>query len=80
MDAFTLVARLTLNKQEFETGMAQVEGDLKTDKFTSPFGAWGVTVGNLASQAFTRVFRAGFKFFPVERQSGRISRYRLFRF
>lgn len=62
MDAFTLVARLTLNKQEFETGMAQVEGDLKTDKFTSPFGAWGVTVGNLASQAFTRVFRTGVNF------------------
>lgn len=62
MDAFTLVARLTLNKEEFETGMAQVEGDLKTDKFTSPFGAWGVTVGNLASQAFTRVFRAGVNF------------------
>lgn len=62
MDAFTLVARLTLNKQEFETGMAQVEGDLKTDKFTSPFGAWGVTVGNLASQAFIRVFRAGVNF------------------
>ena len=62
MDAFTLVARLTLNKQEFETGMAQIEGDLKTDKFTSPFGAWGVTVGNLASQAFTRVFRAGVNF------------------
>jgi len=62
MDAFTLVARLTLNKQEFETGMAQIEGDLKTDKFTSPFGAWGVTVGNLASQAFTKVFRAGVNF------------------
>lgn len=62
MDAFTLVARLTLNRDEFETGMAQIEGDLKTDKFTSPFGAWGVTVGNLASQAFTRVFRAGVNF------------------
>lgn len=62
MDAFTLVARLTLNRSEFDQGMTQIEGDLKTDKMTSPFGAWGVTVGNLAAQAFTRVFRAGVEF------------------
>lgn len=62
MDAFTLVAKLTLNKDEFDSGLKQVEGTLNSNDTKSAFSAWGVTVGNLASQAFTKVFRAGVDF------------------
>lgn len=62
MDAFTLVAKLTLNRDEFDLGLKQVEGSLNSNETKGSFSAWGVTVGNLASQAFTKVFKAGVDF------------------
>lgn len=62
MDAFTLVAKLTLNRDEFDLGLKQVEGSLNSNETKGTFSAWGVTVGNLASQAFTKVFKAGVNF------------------
>lgn len=62
MDAFTLVAKLTLNRYEFDQGLKQVEGSLNSNETKGSFSAWGVTVGNLAAQAFTKVFKAGVDF------------------
>ena len=62
MDAFTLVAKLTLNRDEFDQGLKQVEGSLNSNETKGSFSAWGVTVGNLAAQAFTKVFKAGVNF------------------
>lgn len=62
MDAFTLVAKLTLNKDEFDQGLKQVEGSMNSNETKGSFSAWGVTVGNLAAQAFTKVFKAGVNF------------------
>ena len=62
MDAFTLVAKLTLSRSEFDQGLKQVEGSMNSNETKGAFSAWGVTVGNLAAQAFTKVFRAGVNF------------------
>lgn len=62
MDAFTLVAKLTLNRDEFDQGLRQVEGTLNSKDTKGSFSAWGVTVGNLAAQAFTKVFRSAVNF------------------
>lgn len=62
MDAFTLVAKLTLNRSEFDQGLREVEGTLNSKDTKGSFSAWGVTVGNLAAQAFTKVFRAAVDF------------------
>lgn len=58
MDAFTLVARLTLNRSEFDASFRDIETDINSPKKTSTFSAWGVAVGNLAAKAFSRAFSA----------------------
>lgn len=58
MDAFTLVARLTLNRSEFDASFRDIETDINSDKKKSTFSAWGVAVGNLAAKAFSRAFSA----------------------
>lgn len=62
MDAFTLVAKLTLNRSEFDSALAQAEGDAKSGMNTSGFSAWGVAAGQLAAQAFTKVWRGAVDF------------------
>lgn len=62
MDAFTLVAKLTLNRDEFDQGLRQVEGTLNSKDTKGSFSAWGVTAGQLAAQAFTKVFRSAVDF------------------
>lgn len=49
MDVFTLSAKLLLNTTEFNSGMAAAE---------TKMSSWGVTLGNLASQAITKGARA----------------------
>lgn len=55
MDAFNLVAKLTLDDSGLTTKLNAAEN-------TGKFSAWGVTVGNLASKAFAATFSAGTKF------------------
>ena len=62
MDAFTLVAKLTLNKEEFTSGLAQAGQEAASGAGTSGFSAWGVAAGNLATQAFLKVWRGGIDF------------------
>lgn len=62
MDAFTLTARLILNKDEFDRSYKGVEGDLGSAEKQKPFSNWGATMGRLASQAFLKIFRSGVKF------------------
>lgn len=56
MDAFTLVAKLTLNDAEFRTKLAQAEG--AAEGGTKGLSKWGVTFGNVMSQAITATARA----------------------
>ena len=58
MDAFTLVARLTLNRSEFDQSFKDIETDINSDSKKSTFSAWGVAVGNLAARAFSKAFSA----------------------
>jgi DNA-binding ferritin-like protein (Dps family) len=62
MDAFTLVARLTLNRDEFNQGLKQVETDINSDENKSIFSSWGVTVGNLASDAIKKALLEAWRF------------------
>ena len=62
MDAFTLVAKLTLNKEEFTSGLAQAGQEAASGAGTSGFSAWGVAAGNLATQAFLKIWRGGIDF------------------
>lgn len=62
MDAFTLVAKLTLNKEEFTAGLAQAGQEAASGAGTSGFSAWGVAAGNLATQAFLKIWRGGIDF------------------
>lgn len=54
MDAFNLVAKLTLDDSGLTTGLNAAEN-------TGKFSAWGVTVGSLAARAFASTFTAGTK-------------------
>jgi len=62
MDAFTLVARLTLNRDEFNQGLKQVETDINSDENKSIFSSWGVTVGNLASDGIKKALMEAWRF------------------
>lgn len=62
MDAFTLTARLILNKDEFDKSYKGIEGDMGSAEKQKPFSNWGATMGRLASQAFLKIFRSGVKF------------------
>ena len=62
MDAFTLVARLTLNREDFNKGLKQVETDINSDENKGIFSSWGVTVGNLASDAIKKALLEAWRF------------------
>jgi TP901 family phage tail tape measure protein len=62
MEAFTLQARLELEKSGFSNDLATIEGELNSGSNLSAFSAWGTTIGNLASGAFRRAFSAGVQF------------------
>lgn len=62
MDAFTLVAKLTLNKDEFTNGLKAVETQMNSDETKGAFSSWGVTVGNLASSAIKKALMGAVDF------------------
>lgn len=62
MKAFTLEADLTLTTSGFSEDLAKVQGTLNSDKSLAGFTAWGTTIGNLASKAFSKAFSAGVQF------------------
>lgn len=58
MDAFTLVAKLVLNRDEFDRDLAGVESDMGSDSKMSGFKQIGAKIGRIAAQAATAAFNA----------------------
>lgn len=58
MDAFTLVAKLVLNRDEFDSGLAGVESDMGSDSKMSGFKQIGAKIGRIAAQAAQAAFNA----------------------
>ena len=70
MDAFTLVARLVLNKSDFNTSLAGVETTLNSQTNKDRFSKWGVAMGNLAADAFRMAFTGTSKFLKSVFETG----------
>lgn len=62
MDAFTLVAKLILDKGEFNAGIKGAEDSLNSDEHKGAFSAWGAAMGQLAARAIETAVRAGLNF------------------
>lgn len=58
MDAFTLVAKLVLNRDEFDHDLSGVEKDLDSDSRLSGFKNIGARIGRIAAQAANAAFNA----------------------
>lgn len=58
MDAFTLVAKLVLNRDEFDSGLAGVESDMGSDSKLAGFKQVGAKIGRIAAQAAQAAFNA----------------------
>ena len=58
MDAFTLVAKLVLNRDEFDSSLSGVEKDLDSDSRLSGFKNIGARIGRIAAQAANAAFNA----------------------
>lgn len=58
MEAFKLIARLVLNKDEFDRDFSAIDKDLNSDGKLAGFKAWGAKVGRIAGQAATAAFNA----------------------
>lgn len=70
MDAFTLVASLTLDSQAFEAKFKEVEGTMNSSETTGKFTAWGQTVGNLAADAIKSTVGAAIDFVKSSIETG----------
>lgn len=70
MDAFTLVASLTLDTQSFEAKFKEVEGTMNSPDTTGKFTAWGQTVGNLAADAIKASVGAAIDFVKSSVETG----------
>lgn len=58
MEGFTLIAKLILNRDEFDSGLAAVESDMGSDSKMSGFKQIGAKIGRIAAQAATAAFNA----------------------
>lgn len=56
MDAFTLVAKLTLDKEEFDRGLKEAESGATSG--SGGLTKWGVAAGQVAANAFSTGFKA----------------------
>lgn len=70
MDAFTLVAKLTLDSSTFEAKFKEVEGTMNSPETTGKFTAWGQTVGNLAAEAIKASVGAAIEFVKSSVETG----------
>lgn len=58
MEGFTLIAKLILNRDEFDRDLAGVESDMGSDSKMSGFKQIGAKIGRIAAQAATAAFNA----------------------
>lgn len=70
MDAFTLVAKLILDKTEFDNGIQTAENGLNSEDHDSAFSSWGQRMGRLAGQALQKTFSAAVSFAKSAIQTG----------
>lgn len=70
MDAFTLAAKLTLDRNEFDSSMKQVETDLNSEDTKGVFSAWGVAMGNLAAAGIKQIAGAAVDFVKSSIETG----------
>lgn len=70
MDAFTLVAKLTLDSDSFNAKLKEVEGTMNSEETTGAFSKWGVTVGNLAADAIKASVGAAIDFVKSSIETG----------
>lgn len=70
MDAFTLVAKLTLDSDSFNAKLKEVEGTMNSEETTGAFSKWGVTVGNLAADAIKSTVGAAIDFVKSSIETG----------
>ena len=62
MDAFTIVAKLILNKSEFDSSLGAVKSGLESKENQSVFSGWGAKMGRLAGQAMQKAISGAIKF------------------
>lgn len=62
MDGFTIVAKLVLNKKEFDSSMGDVTNGLNSENNQKAFSSWGVAMGRLAGRAIESAIKASVDF------------------
>ena len=70
MDAFTLVARLILDKGEFDSSIKAAEAGINSEEHRSAWSKWGAAMGNLAGRAIESAIRASVNFAKSILQTG----------
>lgn len=70
MDAFTLVAKLVLNRSEFDTALSGLKGNLGGEDNQNFFSNWGKNMGRLAASAITTAINGAFNFMRSAMETG----------